>query len=56
LRVVLVDDERCVLEELEYHLQGKVEIVGKFNNPLTAVENIADLAPDAVFLDVEMPG
>lgn len=56
LRVVLVDDERCVLEELEYLLEGIVEIAAKFNNPLTAVENIAALAPDAVFLDVEMPG
>jgi DNA-binding LytR/AlgR family response regulator len=56
LRVVLVDDERCVLEELEFLLQGKVEIAGKFNNPITAVENIAVLAPDTVFLDMEMPG
>jgi two-component system response regulator LytT len=56
LRVVLVDDERCVLEELEYLLQGKVEVAGKFTNPMTAIENIAVLAPDAVFLDVELPG
>jgi DNA-binding LytR/AlgR family response regulator len=56
LRVVLVDDERCVLEELEFLLQGKVDIIGKFNNSIAAVENIADLAPDAVLLDVEMPG
>lgn len=56
LRVVLVDDERCVLEELAYRLDGKAEIAGKFTSSLEAVEAIADLAPDAVFLDIEMPG
>lgn len=56
MRAVLVDDERCVLEELAYLLEGRADIVGKFNNPLVAVENIAALAPDAVFLDIEMPG
>jgi two-component system response regulator LytT len=56
MRVVLVDDERCVLEELAYLLEGQVDIIGKFNNSLIAVENIAALAPDAVFLDIEMPG
>ena len=56
MRVVLVDDERCVLEELAYLLEGRADIVGKFNNSLVAVENIAALAPDAVFLDIEMPG
>jgi DNA-binding LytR/AlgR family response regulator len=56
LRVVLVDDERCVLEELEFLLQGRAEIAGKFTSSIAAVENIADLAPDAVLLDVEMPG
>lgn len=56
LRVVLVDDERCVLEELAYRLEGQAEIVGKFTNPLDAVEKVDSLAPDAVFLDIEMPG
>lgn len=56
MQVVLVDDERCVLEELAYRLEGKAEIVGKFTNPLEAVEKAASLTPDAIFLDVEMPG
>lgn len=55
MKVVLVDDERCVLEELAYLLEGQVDIIGKFNNSLAAVENIAALTPDAVFLDIEMP-
>jgi DNA-binding LytR/AlgR family response regulator len=56
LGVVLIDDERCVLEELAFQLEGKAEIAGKFTNPVEAVGKVADLAPDAVFLDVEMPG
>lgn len=56
LRVVLVDDERCVLEELAYRLEGKAEIAGKFTSSLEAVETLTALAPDAVFLDIEMPG
>lgn len=55
LQVVLVDDERCVLEELSHQLDGKVKIVGKFTNPIEALETIKSLAPDAVFLDIEMP-
>lgn len=55
MKVVLVDDERCVLEELAYLLEGKVEIIGKFTNSIIAVENIVAWAPDAVFLDIEMP-
>lgn len=56
LQVVLIDDERCVLEELAYLLQKHVSIIGKFTNSLEAVEAIAELHPDAVFLDIEMPG
>ncbi|HWR30390.1 MAG TPA: response regulator transcription factor [Negativicutes bacterium] len=55
LRVVLVDDERCVLEELAYRLDGKASIIGKFTNSFAAVAAIVDLKPDAVFLDIEMP-
>jgi two-component system response regulator LytT len=56
LQVMLVDDEWCVLEELAYRLEGKANIVGKLTNPLEAVEKVSTLAPDAVFLDIEMPG
>jgi DNA-binding LytR/AlgR family response regulator len=56
LQVILIDDERCVLEELAYRLEGKVKIVGKFTSSLTALERVESLKPDAVFLDIEMPG
>ena len=38
-RMVLIDDERCVLEEPGFLLAGKAEIAAKFRNPITAVEN-----------------
>lgn len=56
MQVMLVDDEWCVLEELAYRLEGKANIVGKLTNPLEAVEKVSSLAPNAVFLDIEMPG
>ncbi|SMC69782.1 LytR/AlgR family response regulator transcription factor [Sporomusa malonica] len=56
LQVVLVDDERCVLEELAYRLEGQVEIIGKFTSSFAALERLETLSPDAVFLDIEMPG
>lgn len=56
LQVILVDDERCVLEELAYRLEDKVSIVGKFTSSLAALKRVVALKPDAVFLDIEMPG
>lgn len=56
LRVVLIDDEWTSLEQLAYGLGNRVEIAGKFTNPLEAVEKISELQPAAVFLDIEMPG
>jgi two-component system LytT family response regulator len=58
IRVVLVDDEPYALDMLEILLRenGNVVVVGKYKNPLYAVEEIGNLRADAVFLDIEMPG
>ncbi|MFE5320806.1 response regulator [Paenibacillus sp. NPDC056579] len=58
IRVVLVDDEELALDMLEIMLceLGNVDIVGKYMNPLQAVEEIKQQQVDAVFLDIEMPG
>jgi two-component system LytT family response regulator len=57
MRVILVDDEhlaRAVLREyLGFH--PDVEIVGECANGFEAVKAIAELAPDLVFLDIQMP-
>ena len=56
LRVLLIDDEPSCLNQLERGLGGIVEITGKFANPLEALEHLDELQPNAVFLDIEMPG
>jgi two-component system LytT family response regulator len=57
MRVLIVDDEhlaRAVLRE--YLLDAPdVEIVGECANGFEAVKAIAELAPDLVFLDIQMP-
>lgn len=57
IRVVLVDDEtpaRALLREyLAAH--AEVEIVAECANGFEAVKAIGELAPDLVFLDVQMP-
>jgi two-component system LytT family response regulator len=58
LRVLIVDDEllaRQRIEDLLRHEEG-VEIVGIADNGAAAVASIAELEPDLVFLDVQMPG
>lgn len=57
LRVVLVDDERPSLDELEFLLSGcsSCNIIEKFTNPVEALEFIKMEEPDVVFLDINMP-
>lgn len=58
MRVLVVDDEplaRLRLEDLLRH-EPNVELVGTAADGLAAVEAIRTLAPDLVFLDVQMPG
>ena len=58
LRVYLMDDDLAsathvlsVLEELPW-----VQVVGGMSNPMGALREIPELAVDAIFLDVELPG
>jgi len=56
-RVLLVDDEapaRALLREYLAAHAG-IEVVGECANGFEAVKRIAELAPDLVFLDVQMP-
>lgn len=58
IKAILVDDEesaRDVLENLVVRFCPEIELLGKFNNVLDAVEAIRSLKPDLVFLDIEMP-
>ncbi|MBO9606850.1 MAG: response regulator [Paenibacillaceae bacterium] len=57
IRAYLLDDEQHMLNLLEMQLRElEVEVVGRANNPHRALEQLAELQPDVVFLDIEMPG
>jgi two-component system LytT family response regulator len=57
LRVVIVDDEEPARSVLREYLEkaGGLEIVGECKNGFEAVKAVNDLAPDLLFLDVQMP-
>ncbi|MDT8899700.1 LytR/AlgR family response regulator transcription factor [Anaeroselena agilis] len=55
LKVMIVDDEAWALEELQDILGGHCTVAGAFDDPVEAVEGVARLEPDVVFLDIEMP-
>jgi len=57
IRVLIVDDEapaRAILREM-LSAEADVEILGEAATGLEAVKTAAELKPDAVFLDIEMP-
>ena len=58
ISAVLVDDEKLASDELAYLLKefADVDVIATASNGLEAVKLIADLEPDLVFLDVQMPG
>jgi len=58
LRVLVVDDEPLARRRLRRLLQGDrgVEVVRECGDGASAAQAIAELAPDVVLLDVEMPG
>jgi two-component system LytT family response regulator len=57
MRVIIVDDELLARAVLREYLAAypDVEIVGECANGFEAVKAIAELAPDLVFLDIQMP-
>ena len=57
LRAVLVDDEAPARDLLREYLgaHADVEVVGECENGFVAAREIPRLAPDLVFLDVQMP-
>ncbi|OON64689.1 DNA-binding response regulator [Massilia sp. KIM] len=57
MRVLIVDDEHLARALLREYLQAwpDVEIVGECANGFEAVKAIAELDPELVFLDIQMP-
>jgi two-component system LytT family response regulator len=58
IRALLVDDEEPARERLRRLLMelGGVEVSGEAEDGEQAMEHIAALKPDLVFLDIQMPG
>ncbi|MBE1442380.1 response regulator [Paenibacillus sp. OAS669] len=58
MRVILIDDEENALDILEILLReiGSVTVTGRYTNPMQALDALEQLQPDAVFLDIQMPG
>lgn len=58
MRALIVDDERLARNELRSLLaqHPQIEIVGEAENAHQALEQIQALAPDLLFLDIQMPG
>jgi two-component system, LytTR family, response regulator len=58
VRVLIVDDEAPARRKLRNHLRkiDQAEVAGEAASGPEAVEQIRRLAPDLVFLDVQMPG
>src|SRR5512142_2244723 len=56
-RVLIVDDEPIARRGIRRYLaeHDGVEVVGEAANGISAVEQINELHPDIVFLDVQMP-
>jgi two-component system LytT family response regulator len=57
MRVIIVDDEPLARMVVREHLaaHADVEIVAECANGFEAVKAIGELAPDLVFLDIQMP-
>jgi two-component system LytT family response regulator len=58
MKALLIDDERLARAELRRLLAEfpDIEIVGEAANAAQAREKLAELRPDVLFLDVQMPG
>ncbi|MEO6992516.1 MAG: response regulator, partial [Lacunisphaera sp.] len=58
MKALLIDDERLARNELRRLLKAhpEIEIVGEAVNATEALERIAELKPDLLFLDIQMPG
>ncbi|WP_113671851.1 LytR/AlgR family response regulator transcription factor [Vallitalea guaymasensis] len=57
IRVIIVDDEQPAIDELNYILSkyDEIDVVGKFDDPIQALEFIKKHQVEVVFLDISMP-
>jgi two-component system chemotaxis response regulator CheB len=57
LRILIVDDDPHFLDALEalFARAERVEVVGRATNGVEAVRRTAELVPDAITMDIDMP-
>jgi len=57
LTVLIVDDSRTVLAQIESVVAAneKVEVIGTARNGVEAVQQVSQLRPDLVLMDIVMP-
>jgi two-component system LytT family response regulator len=55
--VLIVDDEPIARRGIRQQLKGEadLEVIGEYGDGAAAVDAITELAPDLVFLDIQMP-
>lgn len=58
IRTLVIDDEQPSRERLKQLLSAHpdIEVVGEADDGVQAAEKIAELSPDLVMLDIQMPG
>ena len=58
MKAIIIDDERLARQELKNLLTAhkEIEVIAECNNAQSAKEKIAELNPDVIFLDIQMPG
>jgi two-component system, LytTR family, response regulator len=58
IKVLLIDDEQPARDRMRQLLagEGDVEVVGEAEDGVQAIERVAELAPDLLLLDIQMPG
>lgn len=58
IRAIIIDDERLARQEIKNSLKQfpEIEVIGECANATEGMEKIAELKPDLIFLDIQMPG
>ncbi|HSB69820.1 MAG TPA: response regulator transcription factor [Candidatus Methylomirabilis sp.] len=58
IRVLVVDDHRAVRQAFAFSLNNEldIEVIGEAGDGLAALEQIRQLHPDVVLMDINMPG
>jgi two-component system LytT family response regulator len=58
IRAFVVDDEPLAVKRLSRMLRetGRVDVVGGSSDPIDALAALSEIAMDALFLDIQMPG